>query len=159
MIKLDRITRVAVLLAAFCILFCSVSAPGQSVTGEAPHPSPMHAVKSPGGFIATNDREALDVTVCGAALIHVTARPLGAPPATEFQPWMLAKAETCPGAAFQFSESNGDAGLTTAQLAVSLSEPDGNLTFKTAQGGELLHERPNLPRTYLTLRSAGTLPH
>ena len=117
----------------------------------------MHAVQSSGGFVATNDRETLEITVCGDSLIHVTARPVGAPPAAEFQPWMLASAETCPGAAFQFSESKGSASLTTAQLTVSLSEEGGNLSVRTAQGQELLHERPNLPRTYRPSEATGLL--
>jgi alpha-D-xyloside xylohydrolase len=154
LIKLGRITRIALLLPA-CSLFCPVSAPGQLATAEVPHPSAMHSVQSPGGFVAANDRETLEVTVCGAALIHVTARPVGSPPAAEFQPWMLTKAETCPGVAFQFSESNGAASLTTAQLTVSLSEPNGNLTVKTVQGETLMHERPNLPRTYLPSEAPG----
>jgi len=117
----------------------------------------MNAVQSSGGFVATNDRETLEITVCGDSLIHVTARPVGAPPAAEFQPWMLAPAETCPGAAFQFSESKGSASLTTAQLKVSLSEEGGNLSVRTAEGQELLHERPNLPRTYRPSEATGLL--
>ncbi len=108
----------------------------------------MHAAQSTGGFVATDDFETLEVTVCGDSVIHVTARPAGAPPASEIQPWMLAKADTCPGAAFRFSDANGRASITTARLTVSLSEMGGNLSVRAAGGGELLHERANLPRTY-----------
>jgi alpha-D-xyloside xylohydrolase len=68
---------------------------------------------------------------------------------------MLAQAETCPGAAFHYSESDGAANLSTGQLTVTLSEPNGNLTIKTVQGETLLHERPNLPRTYLPSEAPG----
>ena len=154
MTRFDRIACIVLSFVSF-LPFSLVSASGQLVTGDVPHPSAMHAVQSPGGFVATNDRETLDVAVCGATLIHVTARPLGAPATTELQPWMLAQTETCPGAAFQFSESNGAANLTTGQLTVSLSEPSGNLTIKTVQGETLMHERPNLPRTYLPSEAPG----
>ena len=108
----------------------------------------MHAAQSTGGLVATDDFETLEVTVCGDSVIHVTARPAGAPPATEIQPWMVAKADTCPGAAFRFSDANGRTSITTARLTVSLSEMGGNLSVRAAGGGELLHERANLPRTY-----------
>ena len=126
--------------------------------GVAPHPSAMHATPSNGGFVAANEREALVVTVCGDSLIHVTAQPpasAGAPSKPEVQPWMLPPAEVCPGAPFQFSESGGSARLTTARLTISFSEANGNLNVRTAQGEELLHERPNLPRTYRPSEAQG----
>ena len=115
----------------------------------------MQAVKSAGGFTARNDSEQLEVTVCGDSLIHITARPLSAPPPQEYQPWMLSRTATCPGAAFQFSESNGVATLTTARLAVSFPEENGNLIVKTLQGETLVHERNNVPRTYLPSDASG----
>ena len=117
----------------------------------------MQAAQSAGGFAAHNDRETLEVTVCRESVIHVTARPSNAPASAENQPWMLASAESCPGAAFQFSESNGVAALSTARLAVSLPEVDGSLNFTTLGGEPLLHERQNLPRTYLPSEAQGLL--
>jgi alpha-D-xyloside xylohydrolase len=118
----------------------------------------MHAVQSAAGFAAANEREALEVTVCGDSLIHVTAQPpasAGAPSKPEVQPWMLAPAEVCPGAPFQFGESGGTAHLTTSKLEISFSEENGNLDVRTAQGEDLVRERPNLPRTYLHSDAAG----
>ena len=91
---------------------------------------------------------------------HVAARwALQRLPA-ENQPWMLAKTDACPGAPFQFSQSNGVSTLTTSRLAVTLSDRDGNLTFKTAEGETLLRERSNLPRTYAAFAGHGRpLPH
>jgi alpha-D-xyloside xylohydrolase len=163
LVKLDRINRIVAPLSVF-LAFGSLSSPAQTgsqpAPGEVPHPSAMHVVQSSGGFVATNDRETLEVTVCGDSLIHVTARPAGAASSAEVQPWMLRAAETCPGAAFQFgeskgSESDGSASLTTPQLKISLSETDGNLTVRTAEGKELLHERQNLPRTYRPSETPG----
>ena len=115
----------------------------------------MPAVQSTGGFVAANERETLEVTVCGDSVIHVTARAAGASSKPEVQPWMLAPAEACPGAAFQFADSGGSAHLTTARLTISFSEANGNLNVRTAQGEELLRERPNLPRTYRPSEAQG----
>ena len=124
----------------------------------------METVASPAGFTAHNDRETIEVAVCGDALIHVTSRPVGAPEAAENQPpedqpWMLAKSDACPGAPFQFSRANGVSTLTTSRLAVTLSDRDGNLTFKTIEGETLVRERSNLPRTYLPSQATGGLFH
>ena len=165
MIKLDRITRIVVLLSvfpAFGTLSSPAQAGSQAAPGEVQHPSAMHVAQSSSGLVATNERETLEVTICGDSLIHVTARPAGAASAAEVQPWMLQPAEVCPGAAFQFAESNSSgsgasASLTTPKLKISLSEDDGNLTVRTADGKELLHERQNLPRTYRPSEAAGLL--
>ena len=166
--------------SAFCALlaFSVPRAAAQLVTGEVPHPSPMQVEKTATGFTAKNDMEVLNVTVCGDAVIHVTARPVSAPEPHEDQPWMLPAAQACPGAAFEFAQSSdqsltqssaqsstqpsgaapaGQATLTTPSLVVSLSLRNGNLTFKTAQGQALTHEFPNLPRTYLPSDATGLL--
>jgi len=132
---------------------CNMTA--QTVTGDVPHPSAMQAVQTPGGMTARNDREVLEVTVCGDSLVHVVARPVQAPTSTAPRPWMLAKAQSCPGAAFQFSQSDGQTTLTTARLTVSLSARQGSLTFKTLQGETLVREYPNLARTYLPTNTKG----
>ena len=154
----SRIARIDLLLSS-CFALAALNSPAQTapqpVPGVAPHPAAMHAAQSNGGFVAKNEQETLEVTVCGDSLIHVTARPAGAPSAAEIQPWMLATAEACPGASFQFSESGGSASLTTARLAVSFSETNRNLTVRTSQGEELIHERPNLPRTYRPSEAQG----
>ena len=84
------------------------------------------------------------------------ARSCGCPPQSapairspRPRPWMLDKAQSCPGAHFQFSQSNGQATLTTPRLAVSLNPQQGGLTFKTPSGETLIREHPSLPRTYL----------
>ena len=153
-IQLDRIARMAASIVAFFPL-CLAAAFGQPENAGNSRPTAMEAIASPGGLVARNNREALEVTVCGDSLIHVMARPLGAPASTELQPWMLSKSDVCPGSAFQFSRSNGVATLTTARLSVFLAEHDGNITVKTLQGEVLVRERPNLPRTYLPSQAQG----
>ena len=143
------------IIASLSLLVLSASeAPGQTVIGEYPHPAPMHASETPGGLTAQNERETLEVTVCGDSLVHVVARPIGAPPSTSPRPWMLNRADACPGAPFQFSQSGDQTILTTTRLVVSLSDRDSALTFKTPQGETLIRERTNLPRTYLPTNTA-----
>jgi alpha-D-xyloside xylohydrolase len=125
------------------------SAVGQTVTGEMPHPAAMQALQSPTGLTAHNDREVLEVTVCGDSMVHVVARPAGAPSSTAPRPWMLAQAQSCPGSSFQFSQSGDWTTLTTSRLTVSLSAREGSLSFKNIQGEALLRENGGLPRTYI----------
>lgn len=127
----------------------ATGAPGQAVTGEVPHPTAMAAVQSPTGLTAQNDREALEVTICGDSLVHVVARPAQAPASTAPRPWMLDRAISCPGSAFQFGQSGGMTTLTTSRLIVTLSARGGSLSFKTLQGETLLRENGGLPRTYI----------
>ena len=162
MLKPVRIFRIAIPLVA-CFTLSATFACGQSSNIPVPRPSAAEAAQTSGGFTAHNDRETLEVTVCSDAVIHVTAQPVGAPPAAEAQPWMLPREQACPGAAFQFSQiastqnaaQGGTATLTTARLAITLALRDASLSFKTASGEALTHERPNLPRTYLPSDAAG----
>ena len=133
------------------ILLLPVWTPGahcQTVIGEYPHPGPLQAVQSPKGFSARNEREVLEVTVCGDSLVHVVAQPAGAPVSEAPRPWMLDPAVTCPGAASQFSQSGDLTTLTTASLAITLSAKQGRLSFATLDGVALLHEGSGLSRTY-----------
>ncbi|HEY1650087.1 MAG TPA: TIM-barrel domain-containing protein [Terracidiphilus sp.] len=126
-----------------------LGAQNQLVTGDVPHPSAMQAGQTPVGLSASNDTESLEVTVCGDSVIHVVAHPVGELASTAAQPWMLASAQSCPGASFQFAETGDQAALTTASLTISLNLRTGSLTFKTLSGDTLAHEISNLPRTYL----------
>jgi alpha-D-xyloside xylohydrolase len=144
-----------------CVLSFAGSASGQVVNGVATRPGAMQAAQSATGFTAHNEREQIEIAVCGDSVIHVTARPANTEPANESQPWMLPMAEACPGAGSQFSQADSPAGgaatLTTARIAVSLSLRDGNLNFKTAAGESFVHERQNEPRTYRASDAPGLL--
>jgi alpha-D-xyloside xylohydrolase len=169
LINLERAACIACI--ATCLPFCAVvSTQAQSAAEAAAHSAAMSTSRSPAGFTAHNDRETLEVAVCGEALLHITSRPLQAPAAAaakppesqphelqppDSQPWMLAKTDACPGASFQFSQANGVSTLTTSRLAVSLSDRDGSLTIKTLDGDTLVRERSNLPRTYLPSQATG----
>jgi alpha-D-xyloside xylohydrolase len=141
--------RLFLAIALFLLAVSMASAQDQLVTGEVPHPSPMQAGQTPVGFSASNNAESLEVTACGDSVIHVVAHPVAQLAPTEAQPWMLAPAQACPGAAFQIAQSDDQTTLTTTSLAVTLSARGGNLTFKTLSGETLIREINNLPRTFL----------
>ncbi|HKS74831.1 MAG TPA: hypothetical protein VJQ82_16620, partial [Terriglobales bacterium] len=146
-----------VLASSFFVAY-AFSAPAvtaQTVINEYPHPAPMQVTQTPHGFTARNDREVLTVTVCSDSVVHVVARTADAPETASPRPWMLDASEACPGASSQFAQTAGAATLTTSNLEVSLSDQHSNLVFKTPQGEMLLHERPNLPRTYFKTNTAG----
>lgn len=126
---------------------------GQTVIDEYPHPAPMQVAETHGGFRGQNSREVLQVTVCSDSVVHVVARPAGAPDTTSPRPWMLDGA--CPGGGFKFAQANGTATLSTSRLIVKLSDARSSLEVQNAEGESLLHERPNLPRTYLPTNSPG----
>ncbi len=155
MFKYVRLACFSASLAALLLL--TASGFGQTPMGPVPRPAAMQASQSSSGLIAHNDREQLQITVCSDSILHVVARPINAPAANESQPWLLPSAESCPGAASQFAATDSAATLTTARIAASLSIRDGNLTFKTASGEQLLHERQNEPRTYTPSAASGLL--
>jgi alpha-D-xyloside xylohydrolase len=134
------------LSAVFLIVVSTLQA--QVVTGDVPHPKPMEVKQTAHGLEAVNDFERLEVTVCGAGLIHVVGRPVDADSHRSERPWMLPAAESCPGAAYSFTQANGRSKLKTESLEVTLSSRSGNLNFADAKGGRLLGESPSLPRTY-----------
>jgi hypothetical protein len=149
MLKPVRIARLIISHVA-CFLLFAVIASGQASDVADSRPSAAEAAQTSGGFTAHNDRETLEMTVCSDAVIHVTARPIGVPPAAEAQPWMLPREQACPGAAFQFSQTTSTQGgpttprgatatLTTARLAITLALRDASLSFKTANGEALTH--------------------
>ena len=156
------VPRLAVLFVT-CFWVSTSLAPGQEIA----RPAAAEAARAADGMTAHNDRETLVVTVCSDSVLHVTARPVGASAAAEDQPWMLPREQACSGAAFEFTQSGTPGGgaattpagvtvtLTTAKLAVTLALRDASLSFKTASGEALTHERPNLPRTYLKSEATG----
>ena len=156
MSKPIRITRLIEPIFVSAVV-ASLSAFGQSASAPLTRPSALQAAQSSSGFIAHNDYEQLEIAVCGDSVLHVTARPANAPAPNEAQPWLLPSAQSCPGGQFQFSQADNSATLTTGRLAITLSLRGFDLSFKTAEGQSLLHERRNLPRTYVPSTAQGLL--
>ena len=136
------------LFAAVVLAMSALPAQGQAVVGEFPHPSRLEVTPTPAGFAARNDREQLEVTVCGDSVVHIVARPVGTAPSSASRPWMLEATVACPGAPFKLSQDGDLHVATTAAMSIALSARDGNLSFKTPSGETILHENSSLPRTY-----------
>ena len=139
-----RILSIMVLLALFSTARSAMAQmPGQ----ERPGLAPVAAQQSEHGFHATVGSEVLDVTVCGASVIHVVAKPDAAAQAGQ-KPWMLDATQSCAGAPFQFAQNAKSATLKTDKLEVTFGLERGNLSFRAANGDALLREGNSLPRTY-----------
>ncbi len=110
-------------------------------------PPPTTVAQTAEGLTANIGAEVLHLSVCRDSVIHVVAGPAPLSYAPE-QPWMLAPAESCPGARFLFATTGDIATLTTTTLKVSLSLKDGNLSYSTINGNSLLRESNSVPRTY-----------
>src|ERR1700689_164694 len=65
----------APVLSVACLVFLSHTASAQVVAGVVTRPTAMQAAQSATGFTAHNDREQVEIAVCGDSVIHVTARP------------------------------------------------------------------------------------
>jgi alpha-D-xyloside xylohydrolase len=117
--------------------------PGQQMPGL----SPIAVQQSEHGMRATMGSEVVEVTVCGASVIHVLAKP-DAEAQTGPKPWMLDASQSCASAPFQFTQDAKSATLKTEKLEVAFNLERGNLSFRTANGDALVREGNSLPRSY-----------
>jgi alpha-D-xyloside xylohydrolase len=126
----------------------SVSLLAQFPGGVPPQPK-VTVGETKAGFHGVSSAESFDVSVCKDSVIHVVARPAAASQIAPSQtPWMLDASQSCPGAAFQFAQSEDKATLTTSTLKVDFLFKSGQFTYSTLAGERLLHEGGALPRTY-----------
>jgi hypothetical protein len=81
---------------------------GQLVGERAPHvPTSVNA--APDGLKARIGDESLHISVCADSVIHVLAGLRSRPTDPPFQPWLLGKAKSCPGAAGPLFKQGWDA--------------------------------------------------
>jgi len=118
--------------------------PGQ----KAPGPPPTEAQKTSYGLRATSGKEVLEVTVCGESVIHVVAKPGESDATPAPRPWMLDAPQSCAGASFTVAQDARSASLKTAKLDITLNLGRGSLSFRSAEGDNLLNESSSVPRTY-----------
>ncbi|HMJ20760.1 MAG TPA: TIM-barrel domain-containing protein [Terriglobales bacterium] len=116
--------------------------------GEIPPLPSVVVTRTDDGLMANIGDETLRVSVCNVSVIHVMATPKSPESIRHDQPWILDPKQSCPGAQFQFSQSDDTAILTTATLKVELSLKRGNLKYSNIGGQDLLHESDAVPRTY-----------
>lgn len=143
----------SVRLLCWAALVVVCGAGNAQIPGQAAIAQPRTVVSQTSeGFDATIGPETLRVIVCGEAVLHVLTRPtstLSSGGQVEHpQPWLLPRAESCPGAQFAFSQDQNQAMLKTAAVSVLLSLEHGNLTFATIDGKPFLREGGSVPRTY-----------
>ena len=137
--------------AAFLAVFLVFTHPtplAAQLLGAIPPQPEVNVTQTKDGLTATIGGETLDVSVCRASVIHVVASPKPLDSLLHPKPWILDRDESCPGAPFQFAESDDAAVLTTAALKVELSLKRGNLQYSTLGGESLLRESDSVPRTY-----------
>ncbi len=122
------------------------------LVGQRPPQPPTLVTAAEDGLNAKIGDENIHVSVCTDSVIHVVAGP-GSHADSPFQPWLLEKQQSCPGAEFHFSQNAQSATLTTAKLKVEFSLDRGNLTYSNQQGVSLLREGDEVPRTYELVES------
>ncbi len=141
---LSVVFRTISILILFSIARSAMSQmPGQ----DKPSLPPVAVQQSEHGMRATVGSEVIEVTVCGASVIHVLAKP-DASAQTGPQPWMLDASQSCAGAPFQFAQDAKSATLKTEKLEVTFGLERGNVSFRAANGDALLREGASVPRTY-----------
>jgi len=134
------------LLLALPALVISVSMSGGSAEAQEPVLQPMTAQAAGGGMQLSNSHETVQITFCGADVVHVVAKPAAVQAATpEPQPWIIAP---CSPFASSFASAAGTAHLSTAQLNVSADLTTGAVRIQDSQGKLLLQEDSRTPRRY-----------
>ena len=141
-------------LPVLFLLFAAQSGMAQMPGQDRPGLVPATAQQSEHGMRATVGAETLDVTVCGASVIHVVAKA-DAAAQTGPQPWMLDAGQSCAGAPFQFTQDKRSAKIKTDALEVSFNLERGFISFRAANGDSLLRERDSIPRTYEPMQVNG----
>jgi alpha-D-xyloside xylohydrolase len=149
LIRPVRATRLGCAVTLALPLLVTYSTPlTAQLLGEIPPLPSVVVTRTDDGLMANIGDETLRVSVCNVSVIHVMATPKSPESIRHDQPWILDPKQSCPGAQFQFSQSDETAILTTATLKVELSLKRGNLKYSNIGGQDLLHESDAVPRTY-----------
>ena len=135
--------RFALLLAPLSLV-AALRVPPASA--QAPQTEPMTAASAAGGMQLQNSRETVEVTFCGADVVHVVAKPAGATAEqAQAQPWIVAP---CKPFASSYSSTAETAHASTAQLTVNADLKSGALSMTDSAGKLLLKENALTPRRY-----------
>jgi alpha-D-xyloside xylohydrolase len=141
--------RIRFAMSLALLFFVTHSTPlAAQLLGAIPPLPPVVVTRTSDGLTATIGDETLRVSVCNAFVIHVVATPKPPESIKHDQPWILDPTQSCPGAPFQFSQTDDAGVLTTATLKVELSLKRGNLKYSSIGGQVLLRESDAIPRTY-----------
>ena len=147
------VVRVLSAIAFAASLFAAPRAIAIAPGKQAPEPEPMIAKATDGGMQLHNSREVVQITFCGAGVVHVIAKPADAPVrAPAAQPWIIAP---CSPASARFDETTEAPKVSTAELTVSANLTTGALRFEDASGKAILQESGLQPRSYEPVSSGG----
>lgn len=127
-------------------LACFIAMAGVSVPFVFAADEPAITVqKDASGLVMHKGDETLRVTVCSPTVLHVVASPTDAKSASPFMPWFV---KPCEASAFDFTQNEKEATLTTSAIKLSISMKNGLLFYRNQKGEMLLMESPKRPRTY-----------
>ena len=120
---------------------------------QAPEPEALTAESTNGGMQLHNNREVVQITFCGAGVVHVVAKPADAPiHAPAAQPWIIAP---CNPVSARYDQTTNTPKVSTAELSVSANLTTGALRVQDASGKVLLQESDLQPRGYEPISIGG----
>jgi alpha-D-xyloside xylohydrolase len=155
-VRLQRISFVVAGILASVVAFPLCAAPPVVASEselQAPVTEPIIAEATDGGMQLHNDREIVQITFCGAGVVHVVAKPADAPVRPlAGQPWIVAQ---CSPVSTKFDQTTNTPKVSTAELSVSANLTTGALRFEDASGKVILQESDLQPRRYRPISIGG----
>ena len=113
----------------------------------------MKAEPVEGGMQLRNSRETVQITFCDAGVVHVVAKPAGAPTGPLApEPWITSPCKAVKGS---FASTGSTARAATAQLSAIADLATGALSFEDSKGKVFLEEGKIDPRRYLPVSVGG----
>lgn len=113
----------------------------------------MTAKAMDGGMQLQDGRESVQVTFCGAGVVHVVSTPAGGSVRKAVaQPWIIAP---CNASKSEYGSSATEAHASTPELTVSANLATGALQVRDASGKVILRENNIEPRRYTPVTVAG----
>jgi alpha-D-xyloside xylohydrolase len=102
-----------------------------------PHNSVTAVQQQPDGVILTQQTGTLKIVICSDSVVHVL---YSATANFAEQPDYVVVKKDWPGAKFDFQSTDKDVVLTTAALKIVIGRADSSITYRSADGGQLLQE-------------------
>lgn len=135
-------------VASFLYFAAAVSAAAHAFVpvaeAQAPVDDTLVAEVRDGGMLLHNSRETIQITFCGSGVVHVLAKPVGAPIRPDApKPWI---STPCIPVNTRAGQAAGTVG--TSQIHVSANLKTGALRFQDGDGKVLLQESDLRPRRY-----------
>lgn len=126
-----------------CVAFMAL---GTAMAQPTNDPAAITVKQESAGLVMHQGDETLHVAVCGSGMLHIVAGPGDPKSASPSAPWII---HPCTPAHFDYSETEKEVTLRTAELQVSITLKTGQLYFRNAAGDLLLFESDRRTRTYI----------